>query len=51
MKGKIEGMNEHYALVKLPDGRTANIKIENLPGNSEKGHDIEIKGLTPQIME
>lgn len=51
MKGKIEDMNEHYALVKLPDGRTANIKIENLPENSAKGHDIEIKGHVPQIIE
>ena len=51
MKGQIQGLNEHYALIKLPDGRTINMKSNNLPGNSLKGHEIEIKGEIPPAAE
>jgi hypothetical protein len=51
MMGKIENMNEEYALVKLPDGRTINMKKENLPTNANKGQEIEIIEQIPLSME
>ncbi|EYE89173.1 hypothetical protein Q428_04260 [Fervidicella metallireducens AeB] len=51
MKGKIHDINEKYALIKLPDGRTMNMKVENLPSNVKKGHEIHLTGEIPPSME
>lgn len=45
--GKIENVSKEYALIKLPDGRTINAKIENLPTNVSKGQEVDIKGEIP----
>lgn len=49
MKGTISGINEHYALVKLPDGRSINMKVSSLEEKSHKGQEIEIKGAFEPI--
>lgn len=51
MQGKIENMSKEYALVKLPDGRTMNVKLENLIDNPTKGREVDLKGDFPPMME
>jgi|GEM_PF-6211073 uncharacterized OB-fold protein len=51
MDGIIENINETYALVKLPDGRTINMKITNIKDNKEKGDKIKIESNIPPLIE
>lgn len=51
MDGIVENTNENYALIKLPDGRTMNMKMTNIKETVSKGDQIKIETSIPPIME